>query len=696
MSRRSHNPDGHRRRARGLGRHLGRGLGRPRGGGHERQHGRGRGFLLGRLRLRAGVLLAVAIAMFGAMTTGALAYWLAHGSGNAGGGVGTLTAPSISGATPGAGTVALTWTSITPPGSGTVSYYVSRDGGAPGGNCPSSGSPATQTSCTDSGVSAGRHEYTVTAVWRSWTAKSAAKSVEVASTAATHLVLTATTTTPTAGTGDNLTITAENASNETATSYTGTKNLTFGGDGTIGANHPTVVNSSGATIDFGGTTTIAFTNGVASVSGSKNGVMKLYRAETANITVSDGTIGNGAGLPVTVGAATATSFAVPTPSTQTAGGAFNETLTALDTYGNTATIYTGSKEIWFSGPSESPAKAKPSYPPSVTFADGEGTASITLYDAQSTTLTATQGTISGSTSFTVAPSTAASFTVANPGTQTAGTAFNEKLTALDAYGNTATNYTGSREVTFSGPSESPSKTKPAYPSSVSFSSGVGTASVTLYDAQSTTLTAKEGTLSGASTSFTINATTTTTQFGLSTPATQTAGTAFNETITAEETYGNTVTSYSGLKTISFSGGAVTGSVTLYDAQSTTLTAKEGTLSGVSASFTVNAATAKALCIVAATSCTGATVTGGHSFTFSSTVGLIDAFNNPASSGASVTVALTQTGSGGGIAPSSLTIPAGQTASTGSFIGTAAGASNREAVDRAKATGLTEATVTQKT
>jgi hypothetical protein len=86
--------------------------------------------------------------------------------------VGTLARPTISGAVAGPSTVALSWSAVTPPGTGTVSYYVSRDGGAPAGDCPSSSSTSTVTTCTDSNLSLGVHHYTVTAVWRSWTATS--------------------------------------------------------------------------------------------------------------------------------------------------------------------------------------------------------------------------------------------------------------------------------------------------------------------------------------------------------------------------------------------------------------------------------------------------------------------------------------------------------------------------------------------
>ena len=67
-----------------------------------------------------------------------------------------------------------------------MTYYVSRDGGAAGGNCPSSASPTGATSCTDSGLAAGTYHYTVTAVWRSWQATSGSTPVTLASGALDH------------------------------------------------------------------------------------------------------------------------------------------------------------------------------------------------------------------------------------------------------------------------------------------------------------------------------------------------------------------------------------------------------------------------------------------------------------------------------------------------------------------------------
>lgn len=133
--------------------------------------------------------------------------------------------------------------------------------------------------------------------------------------AAAKLVLEAQTATPTAGAVDNLTIVAKDAYGNTVTSYTGNHSLTFGpvADSPSGA-HASVTNFAGATNNFGVPTQIGFTNGVAAVSSGKNGAMKLVKADSTSITVSDGSISNGAGLAVTVGPGTAERLAWTHPT----------------------------------------------------------------------------------------------------------------------------------------------------------------------------------------------------------------------------------------------------------------------------------------------------------------------------------------------------------------------------------------------
>lgn len=96
-------------------------------------------------------------------------------------------------------------------------------------------------------------------------------------------------------------------------------------------------------------------------------------------------------------------FGLTNPGTQTAGSAFNLTITAKLAAGGTDTGYSGSHVITFTGAPNGPNGAAPVYPATVTFTNGVGVANITLYKAASTTLTATEALITGSTTFTVNP-----------------------------------------------------------------------------------------------------------------------------------------------------------------------------------------------------------------------------------------------------------------------------------------------------
>jgi hypothetical protein len=292
---------------------------------------------IGRFGSRARVLLVLAALPLAAIlgVPVATASFGATGSGHAAGSVGTLSAPTLT-PTGGVGTVALSWSTVSPPtGSDTVTYYVQRDGASAGGNCATQASPSTATSCTDTGLSAGTYHYTVTALWHSWSATSSPTSVAVTGPL-DHFSLGAATTTPIAGAGDNLTITAKDSAGNTVTAYSGDQTLTFSGASTIGPNSPTVTSKTGSAVAFGTAETITFTSGVATVSGSSNGVMTLYKAETANVTVSDGT--HTGSLSVTVSAGAAGSIAATSGGGQSAtvGTAFTNPLvaTVTDSYGN--------------------------------------------------------------------------------------------------------------------------------------------------------------------------------------------------------------------------------------------------------------------------------------------------------------------------------------------------------------------------
>ena len=127
------------------------------------------------------------------------------------------------------------------------------------------------------------------------------------------------------------------------------------------------------------------------------------------------------------------------------------------------------------------------------------------------------------------------------------------LTAVLNDGTTVdTTYSGSKSIMFSGPGG-----VPIYPATVTFASGVGTRNITLIKAESTTITAADGSLTGvASSGLTVNADTNygklqllmpavtaasgTTTGKIGTPTAQTAGGAFSVTVNAVDANWNLI------------------------------------------------------------------------------------------------------------------------------------------------------------
>lgn len=573
------------------------------------------------------LIVSAALVVFAAPV--ASAWFTATGTGSAMATSATLAAPSITTATPAAGAVTLAWSQITPPASGPVTYYVTRDGGVPAGDCATASAPTAATSCSDSGLAAGSHSYTVVAVWRSWTATSAARPVTIASAAATHLVLAVATTTPIAGAADDLTITAKDAAGNTVTGYAGDKSLTFGGaapalDGTS----PTVSDAAGTPRSLGTATSLTFAGGVASAAGASNGVLRLYRAGTATITATDGTIDSNA-LDVTVAPAAAARLAVSGyPSSTVAGVSHAFAVTALDPFANTASGYAGT--VSFSASDD--AHAVP--PANATLTSGSRSFSATFKTVAggAKTLTATDTTtpsITGSQSgISVTAGSAATITVVSGSGQSArvSAAFASPLVALvsDAFGNPV----AGAPVTFAGPLAGAGATfaSAGCTSNAPVSRCVTT---TTADGRATTSAISANATAGAyqvsadasdATTAAFSLTNTIDTFEVTVPSPQTAGTGFTATITAKSG-GATNTSYTGTKCIVFSGpanspapvnrapsypgqgtcaagqssvafsaGVASASATVFKAGSATaLVATQGTTTGASQGFAVNSA-----------------------------------------------------------------------------------------------------------
>jgi hypothetical protein len=163
-------------------------------------------------------------------------------------------------------------------------------------------------------------------------------------------------------------------------------------------------------------------------------------------------------------------------SPQTAGTAFSVQATAYDFNNKVLTDYLGTGVVVSSNLSTAPTgncsgpltTCPPKYG-TQSWSSGVGTISgVTAYVAEDNrSLTITDGSVSNtSTTFKVNPTGAATLALTYTGTVTNGAPFNLTVTAKDAYGNTATGYTGKIHFTSSDPAAT-------LPADYTFTTGVG-------------------------------------------------------------------------------------------------------------------------------------------------------------------------------------------------------------------------------
>ncbi|MGM0587392.1 MAG: invasin domain 3-containing protein [Bacteroidota bacterium] len=327
--------------------------------------------------------------------------------------------------------------------------------------------------------------------------------------------------------------------------------------------------------------------------GVSSGTFK-YRDQTSGthqLTADDGTYA--ANQNITVNHATTSRLVLSGSGTQTAGSAQSLTITAQDTYGNTATSYTGDKSLTFSGASAAPDGTNPTVTAkdgtatnfgtatTINFASGQATVSggsngsMVLYKDETATVGVTDGSISENATLdvTVSPASAAAFNLAAGSTNlTTGGTTNLTITAVDAYGNTATGYTGDQTLTFSGGSAAPdgsnatvtdksgSTVNLGSATTINFSNGVASVSsgnngqIALYTAETATIGVADGAISESSTVDITVGPDSAAAFDLAATSTSiTAGGTSDFTITAVDNYGNTATGYTGDKSLTFSG-----------------------------------------------------------------------------------------------------------------------------------------------
>ena len=543
--------------------------------------------MLRRTRGRCAVSLFVVAVVLG-IVSGAWAYFNSTGTGTAHVSVGTLSAPSISTATPGAGTVALTWTAVTPP-TGTVTYYVHRDGGTPAGNCPTVASPTGVTSCTDSGLSPGSHSYTVTAIWQTWTATSTSSNVTLASGALDHFVFAAASpqTDGLAFTGTN-TLTAKDVSGNTVTSYDASANHV-----TITANSPLIGTVSGlhganvlnAAGDFSSGVANLTALGMAYSGKAATGTFTATSATGAKTGTSGNVVISGGGLDHFLVEATGGGNI----ATQTAAAPFTVKITAQDVGNNTISGFTGKVDL------TSTQTCSAGCVTSAAFTGGVlASQSVTLTQSGTlSTITATDhagtGKAGTSNTFTVNAGALAKFAFALTSPQTDGLAFTgtNTLTAQDTSGNTITTFDASaNHVTITENSPLNGTESGLHGSNVLNAAGDFSSGVANLTALGLTYTGKVATGTFTATSATGSKTGTSgtvvvnlggvDHFTFATANSQTNGLPFTgtNTLTAQDVGGNTITAFN----------AATNNVTL-----TANSPLTGSVSGLHGANVLNAA-----------------------------------------------------------------------------------------------------------
>ncbi|MBM3235710.1 T9SS type A sorting domain-containing protein [Candidatus Poribacteria bacterium] len=374
----------------------------------------------------------------------------------------------------------------------------------------------------------------------------------------------------TAGAAFEITITAQDANNNTVTNFTGTVTLTD----TTGTITPT---TSGAFVAGVWTGNVTITKAQAGV------VIHATDGATPEHT------GNSNSFDVTSGVLAKFAFGT-IASPRSAGVAFPITITAQDANGNTVTSFVDTVILTDTTGTITPTT-------SGAFVAGVWTGNVTITKAQTNvTITATHDSVTGtSNSIDVTAGVLAKFafgTIASP--RSAGVAFPITITAQDANGNTVTSFTGTVTLTDTTGTITPT-------TSGAFVAGVWTGNVTITKAASNvSITATHDSVTGTSNSFDVTSGALA-RFAFGTIASpQSVGVAFPITITAKDASNNTVTSFTGTVTLtdttgtitpttsgSFVAGVWTGNVTITKAQTNvSITATHDSVTGNSNNFDV--------------------------------------------------------------------------------------------------------------
>jgi len=311
-----------------------------------------------------------------------------------------------------------------------------------------------------------------------------------------------------AGTPFTFTVTAKNSLGNTVTGYTGTVHFT--------SDDPTATLPADTTL----------VNGVGTFQAT------LTRATTVTIRARDTSTSSITGTAgTTVSAAAVQNLIITAPSTTTTGAANVVNVSARDAYGNAVKNFSDTIHFTSTDP-------KAVLPADSALTNGSkqftvkyltpGAQSVTATSVASPSLTATAGSTVGVV--------ATKLKVTAPATATAGVPVSFTVAAVDAYGNTATGYSGTVGFTSSD-------TGATVPANVTLTGGAGTFTATLTKSGNQTITAKDtatASILGQSGAIAVTSGTAV-SLAITAPASITKGVAFSVTVTAKDAYGNVTT-----------------------------------------------------------------------------------------------------------------------------------------------------------
>ncbi len=439
-----------------------------------------------------------------------------------------------------------------------------------------------------------------------------------------------------AGVIGDFTVTARDASGRVATGYRGTIRFASTDPAAMLPGDYTFTAGDAGTHTFPATFRTAGTRGI-----------------TATDTAAPGINGSQGGILVR-SAAASTLVVAGYPSPQTAGVSGNFTVTARDAFGNVDAGYTGT--IVFSS-----NDGAATLPVLTAFTAGDagvksfsatlrtaGARAITATDTATAAITGTQAGIF------VNPAAAATLVVVGfPSPQSAGVTGSFVVTARDAFGNTASGYTGTIAFT----SNDGAAILPANTAFTAGDAGVKAFTATLRTAESRAITATDtvaGAITGTQGNIVVTPGAATSLVVAGFPSPQIAGVAGTFVVTARDAFGNVATGYLGTVAFTSTDPAVTlpantaftagdagvkaFTATLRTAGTRAITATDtvvGTLTGTQGNIVVTPAAAAVLVVAGLPSPRTAGTAGGFIVTAR------DAFGNTAT-GYLGTIAFTST------------------------------------------------------